>query len=167
MSSPDEYKERILSYIQGKDPLAVQRRTPELLTQLVEGKHETDFQERPETGKWSVTELLAHLADAEIAASWRYRQMIEHNGGPLSPYDQQLWNTLGSNASRNSADSLQLFRLLRENNLRMFDQLTDEQWNSHGIHAERGEMSVRDLMQQLAGHDLNHMEQIRNILTTL
>src|ERR1035438_3957195 len=101
------------------------------------------------------------------AASWRYRQMIEHNGGPLSPYDQQLWNTLGSNASRNSADSLQLFRLLRENNLHMFDQLTDEQWNSHGIHAERGEMSVRDLMQQLAGHDLNHMEQIRNILTTL
>jgi exoribonuclease II len=156
-----------MSYVEGKDPIAVQRRTPELLAQLIEGQHETNLQERPETGKWSVAELLAHLADAEIAASWRYRQMIEHNGGPLQPYDQELWNALGSNASRNAVDSLQLFRLLREGNVRVFEKLTDEEWGCHGIHAERGEMSVRDLMQQLAGHDLNHVEQIRNILTTL
>ena len=167
MSSPDEYKARILSYVWGKDPIAVQRQTPELLAQLIEGMPETKLQKRPEPNKWSVAELLAHLADAEIGSSWRYRQMIEHNGCPLSPYDQQLWNTLGRNASRRPADSLQLFRLLREANLHMFEQLTEEQWGRHGIHAERGEMSVRDLMQQIAGHDLNHMEQIRSILTVL
>jgi hypothetical protein len=128
---------------------------------------ETKLQKRPETGKWSVTELLAHLADAEIGASWRYRQMIEHNGGPLPSYDQELWNTLGNYGSRNSADSLQLFRLLRENNLHMFQQLTDEQWGRQGIHAERGEMTVRNLNEQIAGHDLNHLEQIRDILTVL
>lgn len=167
MSSPDEYKARILSHIQGKDPIAVQRQTPELLAQLINGMPEVKLQKRPEADKWSVAELLAHLADSEICASWRYRQMIEHNGGPLSPYDQELWNTLGSNSSRNPFDSLQLFRLLRDGNLRMFGHFTDEQWGHHGVHAERGNMSVRDLMQQIAGHDLNHMEQIRNILTVL
>jgi exoribonuclease II len=167
MATQHEYKARIVSFIEGKDPIVVQRRTPELLAQLIEGRHETDLQERPETGKWSVAELLAHLADAEICASWRYRQMIEHNGGALSPYDQDLWNMLGSNTSRNAVDSLQLFRLLREGNVRVFEKLTDEEWGRHGIHAERGEMSVRDLMQQIAGHDLNHVKQIRNILAVL
>ena len=167
MATQAEYAARILSFIQGKDPIAVQRHTPEAIAQLVAGAPEDALTKRPGTGKWSVAELLAHLADAEISASWRYRQMIEHNGGPLSPYDQELWNTLGDNSSRNPADSLLLFRLLREENVRMFERLTEEQWTSRGLHAERGEMTVRDLMRQIAGHDLNHVEQIRNILTVL
>jgi hypothetical protein len=165
MSSPVEYKERILSYIQNKDSLAVQRETPGLLAELTAGKPENNLRMRPAPDRWSVTELLAHLADAEIGASWRYRQMLEHNGCALSPYDQELWNSLGEYASRKPGESLQLFRLLRQDNLRMFAKLTPEQWQRHGVHAERGEMTVRDLMEQIAGHDLNHLEQIRKILT--
>jgi len=164
MSTPAQYKARILSYVEGKDPVAGQSETIRSLAQLLQAAPENKLRERPAPEKWSVTELLAHLADAEIGASWRYRQMIEHNGCPLSPYDQDLWNKLGNYASRQPADSWQLFRLLREANLRMFAQLTPEQWRCHGMHAERGEMSVRDLALQIAGHDLNHVEQIRKIL---
>jgi uncharacterized damage-inducible protein DinB len=154
-----------MSYVQGKDSLAVQRQTPQELARLIEGVPEARLQQRPDPARWSVAELLAHLADAEIGSSWRYRQMIEHNGGPLSPFDQELWNELGNPGTRRPSESLELFRLLRESNLRMFDRLTPEQWERYGIHAERGRMSVRDLMQQIAGHDLNHLEQIRKILT--
>lgn len=164
MATAAEYKARILSYVEGKDPIAVQRGTLDSLAQLLEGVPESKLRERPAADKWSVAELLAHLADAEIGASWRYRQMIEHNGCPLAPYDQDLWNELGNYASRPPADALQLFRLLREANLRMFEQLTPEQWQCHGIHAERGEMTVRDLALQIAGHDLNHLEQVRQIV---
>lgn len=167
MATQAEYTARILSYLQGKDPIAVQRHTPEAIAQLISGAPEDALTKRPAADKWSVAELLAHLADAEISASWRYRQMIEHNGGPLSPYDQELWNTLGDNSSRSAADSLLLFRLLREGNVRMFERLSEAQWTSRGIHAERGEMTLRDLMKQIAGHDLNHVEQMRNILTVL
>ena len=164
MATPAEYKARILSFVEGKDPLEVQRQTPELLAQLVAGAAQNKLYERPEASKWSVGELVAHLADAEIGCSWRYRQMIEHNGSALVPYDQELWNTLGSYGSRRLSESLPLFRLLRENNLRMLDSLAAEQWERYGMHAERGRMSVRDLVQQIAGHDLNHVEQIRKIL---
>jgi hypothetical protein len=164
MASPAEYKARILSFVKDKDPIAVQRQTPVSLAELVRDIPESKLQERPGPDKWSVTELLAHLAEAEMGCSWRYRQMIEHNGSALTPYDQQLWNTLGNYASRPSADSLQLFRLLREANLRMFEKLTPQQWQNYGVHAERGQMTVHDLMQQIAGHDLNHVEQIRAIL---
>jgi hypothetical protein len=164
VSTIAEYKARIMSYVEGKDPIAVQCETPRILAQLIEGVSESKLQQRPEPTKWSVAELFAHLADAEIGCSWRYRQMIEHNGCPLSPYDQELWNALGDYASQRPSDSLQLFRLLRENNLRMLDRLTAEQWDRHGMHAERGKMTVRDLVQQIAGHDLNHVEQVRKIL---
>lgn len=164
METVAEYKARITSYVQGKDPMAVQRETPPALAQLIRGVAESKLQQRPEAAKWSVAEVLAHLADAEIGASWRYRQMIEYNGCPLSPYDQELWNQLGDYSSSRAADSLQLFRLLRESNLRMFDRLTPEQWERYGMHAERGKMSVRDLALQIAGHDLNHLEQVRKIL---
>jgi hypothetical protein len=165
MSTHADYTARILSYVQGKDPIAVQRQTPELIAQLIEGKPNQALVTRPGADKWSVAELLAHLADSEIGASWRYRQMIEHSGGNLPAYDQELWNVLGKNSSRNPAQSLQLFRLLRAGNVGMFERLSDEQWQNYGVHAERGKMSVRDLMQQVAGHDLNHADQIRSILT--
>src|SRR5271157_3740073 len=83
MSTFAEYKARILSYVEGKDPLQVQRKTPEVLADLVVSVPEKKLYERPSPDKWSVAELLAHFADAEIVGTWRYRQMIEHDGCPL------------------------------------------------------------------------------------
>ncbi len=164
MATAAEYKARILSYVEGKDPVAVQRETPDALAELIRGVPDQKLRTRPAADKWSVAELLAHFAEAEIGASWRYRQMIEHNGAPLPSYDQDLWYTLGDYASRDPQKSLQLFTLLRQENLTMFDRLTEEQWKRYGVHSERGEMSVRDLAQQIAGHDVNHLMQMRGIL---
>ena len=160
----DAYKARLLSYVEGKDPLAVQRQAGQILTQLAEGVPDSKLRERPAPDKWSVAELLAHFAEGEIAISWRYRQMLERDGVVLSGYDQELWHRLGDYASRKPEESLQLFRLLREANLRLLDKLTEEQWLRHGNHTERGRMTVRDMVRQVAGHDLNHLEQVRRAL---
>jgi uncharacterized damage-inducible protein DinB len=161
MESPDQYKARILALVENKDSLTVQRETADQLARLIAGIPPEELRRRPTPGKWSVAEILAHLSETEIGSSWRYRQMIEHDGAALSSYDQDLWETLGEYSSRDAGESLQLFRLLRESNLRMLDRLSPEQWQCHGIHAERGRMSVADLARQVAGHDINHIEQIR------
>ncbi len=161
MESPEQYKARILALVEDKDSLTVQRETAGLLAQLIAGIPPEKLRQRPAPDKWSVAEILAHLSETEIGSSWRYRQMIEHDGAALSSYDQDLWETLGEYSSRDAGQSLQLFRFLREANLRMLDRLSPEQWQRHGIHAERGRMSVADLVRQVAGHDLNHVEQIR------
>ncbi len=164
MATAADYKARILSYVEGKDPIEVQRATPELLAQAIKGASDNKLRTRPAPGKWSVSELLAHFAEAEMGAFWRYRQMIEHNGCPLPSFDQELWSTLGDYPSQDPKESLQLFTLLRQANLGMFGRLTPEQWKRHGLHSERGEMTVRDLALQIAGHDVNHLTQIRAIL---
>jgi uncharacterized damage-inducible protein DinB len=164
METHQQYKTRIQGLVTGKDPIAVQRQTPSQLAALISDVRAEKLNTRPAPNAWSVTEILAHMSEAEITASWRYRQMLEHDGCPLAPYGQELWAELGGYTHRDPADSLQLFRLLRQSNLQMLDKLTPEQWLRHGMHAERGEMTVKELALQIAGHDINHVAQIEAIV---
>jgi len=164
MESQEQYKARILALVEGKDSRTVQRETVNDLARLIAGLPQERLNQRPAPDKWSVAEILAHLSETEIVSSWRYRQMIEHDGSALPSYDQDLWEALGEYSSRDAEKSLQTFRSLREANLRMFDRLSPEQWQCHGIHAERGRMTVADLVRQVAGHDVNHVEQIRKAI---
>jgi hypothetical protein len=162
--TPEQYKARILSLMEGKDAIAVQRETAARLAKLVGGASREQLVKRPAADRWSVAEVLAHLAEAEVSCFSRYRQMIEHNGAKIIPFDQDLWYKLGDYSKRDPQESLQLFRLMRDTNLRLFDQLTPEQWQLGGVHAERGPMTITDLARQIAGHDINHIAQVEKMV---
>ncbi len=159
-----QYKARIVGLMEGKDPVDVQRQTASELERLVSGVSSEQLRKRSTPEKWSPAEVLAHLAEAEITSTWRYRQMLEHDGCSLPGFGQELWAKLGSYPNRDPQESLQLFRLLRQTNLQMFDMLSPEEWKRHGVHTERGEMTVRDLAVQIAGHDINHVAQLKAAL---
>ncbi len=160
-----QYAARIASYVEGKDSLSIQHQSYQTLARLVEGVPEEALVGQCSPGKWSVREILAHLAEAEIVSTWRYRQMIEQNGVALTAFDQDEWARLGDFGATDVRESLEIFRLLRQNNLRMFARLTHEEWQRFGRHSERGKMTLEDLVRQMAGHDLNHIQQVRQILT--
>jgi uncharacterized damage-inducible protein DinB len=162
-----QYTARIAGYIQGKDPMAVLSQSAETLAHLIKDVPEEALIRERGPGKWSVREILAHLAEAEVVSVWRYRQMIEKSGTPLASFDQDEWARLGDYAATDPRESLELFRMLREKNLLMFARLTREEWLRYGVHSERGKMTVEDLAQQLAGHDLNHIEQVREIVRSV
>ena len=71
--TPQQYIERILGFIDGKDPLRVQRETPKKLQTLIKPLSKKQLTQRPEPGKWSIAEILAHLADAELGRRLRRR----------------------------------------------------------------------------------------------
>jgi uncharacterized damage-inducible protein DinB len=160
----EQYKKRFETYVAGKDPIAMQREAPKTLARLIAGASEGQLGQRPAAGKWSVTEILAHLVEDELSSTWRYRQMLEHSGLDLRGFDQNLWAEVGDYGSWSAQEALTMFRLLREANLRMFDRLTEEQWQSYGVHVERGKLTIRSLCSHMAAHDINHIEQIRRIL---
>lgn len=159
-----DYLARIRELASGGDPLQTQAQTAGILADLIAGVSNARLIERPAPGKWSVAEILAHLAEDEIATAWRYRQMVEHSGIELAGFDQDLWAKTGNYAGRDPHESLALFRLLRGVDLEFLGGLSAEQWNCFGIHAERGRITVMDLATHMAGHDSNHLEQIRKIL---
>jgi hypothetical protein len=147
-----------------QDPIEAQRESPRILAALIDGAPDAVLRRRPAPGKWAVGAIIAHMAEDELVSSWRYRQMLERSGATLAGFDQDEWARLGAYESWAPTEALEMFRLLREANLRMFAGLTEEQWQRWGIHEERGRITVRDLARHMAGHDANHIGQIRKLL---
>jgi uncharacterized damage-inducible protein DinB len=159
-----EYTNRLLSYADGKDPLRLQRAAPKKLAQLIKGKTKKQLMRRPAQDKWSIAEITAHLADAELAISWRIRQVLSNNAISIQAYDQDLWAKTFGYARRDPRQSVARFTSLREANLTLLKSVPRKLWDNYGIHQERGNESVSHVVRMVAGHDINHLRQVEAIL---
>ena len=159
-----QYTQRILAHTQDQDPLKVQAATPKRLDRLVKGVTTAKLRKRPAPEKWSVAEILAHLADVEIVIGWRMRSILGAPGTEVQAYDQNAWNASLHYDKRDPRKDLIQQRVLREANLAMLKTLTPEQWKQFGTHSERGQESIERIVQMVAGHDLNHIQQIEQIV---
>lgn len=159
-----EYTQRLLSYGNGKDPIRLQQAAPAKLASLIKGKTKKQLVRRPQADKWSVAEIMAHLADAEVAIAWRIRQILSNNAVSIQAYDQDRWATTFDYASRDPRQSLANFRALRDANLLLLKSVPRKLWDNYGIHQERGNESVSHIVRMVAGHDINHLRQIEAIL---
>lgn len=162
-----QYIGRILGYVEGQDAIKVQRTTAAKLKKLTQGLTPTQLKRKPERGKWSIAEIIAHLADAEIVASWRMRSVIGENGITIQPFDQDRWASAFQYSKRDPKQSLEVFRVLRENNLAMLKEIPQETWDNYGMHLERGKETVAHLTRMFAGHDSNHVLQVERIAAQL
>ena len=161
--TPQQYIARMLGLIGGKDPLKVQQSTAKKLAAAIKGLDKKKLNKRPAADKWSITEILAHLADAEIVGSWRMRLVLAQNGAPLHAFDQDAWASTFSYHKSDARRSLDTFRMLRENNLAMLKRLPKELWENYGQHSERGQEKISHIVRMFAGHDLNHLDQVEQI----
>src|SRR5215510_8077411 len=91
-----QYTQRMLGYLDGKEPLAVQAATAEKLEQLIAGAPVARLRQRPAPAKWSVNDIIAHLADGEIVGGFRLRLILGAPGTPIVAYDQDAWVTTGA-----------------------------------------------------------------------
>jgi hypothetical protein len=162
--TPQQYTERVLSYVEAKKPIAVQAATAEKLERLIEDVPASELRKRSAADKWSVSEIVAHLADAEIVTGFRMRMILGAPGAPIAAYDQDAWVTSGHYEKRDPRKSVEQFRMLREANLALLESLTPEQWKHYGMHSERGEETIELMVRIAAGHDINHLQQIERIL---
>ena len=156
-----QYTARILGLVAGKDAFAVQTATLKALPALVDGRSAARLRRPPAPGRWSVGQIVAHLADAEVVHAYRLRMILSRNRTDIQAYDQNLWAETGQYANVRLADALELFLTLRRANLRLVRRLTPAERRRYGVHQERGRESIDRLEQMYAGHDLNHLAQIR------
>lgn len=162
-----QYIGRILGHVEGQDALKVQKATAGKLKKLTRGLSPKQLRWQPEPGKWSIAQILAHLADVEVVASWRMRSIIGSNGITIQPFDQDVWASIFRYANADAKRSIETFRTLRENNLAMLQSVPQETWENYGMHLERGKESIAHLTRMFAGHDTNHVVQIETIVTAL
>jgi hypothetical protein len=142
----------------------VQAATAKKLDRLIKGVSTAKLRKRPAPDQWSVSEIIAHLADGEIVGGFRVRLILGSPGVPIVAYDQDKWVTSGHYEKRDPRKSVEQFRVLREANLALLESLNPEQWKHCGLHSERGQESIEKIVRMFAGHDLNHLQQIEEIL---
>jgi hypothetical protein len=162
--TPQEYIQRIMGILGGQKPLKIQAETPKKLGRLIQRASSVKLRKKPAPGKWSAAEILAHLADCEIVTGWRMRQILGAPGTPIQAFDQDAWAAAGHYEKRDARKSLEQFRVAREGNLSLLKSITPEQWKHHGMHAERGVETVEQIVAMMAGHDLNHLGQVEQIV---
>ena len=163
--TPQEYTQRILSYVAGKDGVRTQAATAAKLARLMRGLSRRQLGRRPARERWSIAEILAHLAEAEMVVGWRLRQALTKSGGPVQAFDQDDWARVGRYGKRDPAQSLALFRAARACNLTLLKGLSTAEWECYHLHEERGKETVAHTVRLIAGHDINHLAQIQRIRT--
>jgi hypothetical protein len=162
--TPQQYTERMLSYLQGVEPMKVLASSPGKLSKLLKGVARRKLSKRPEPDKWSVTEILAHLADTEMVVGFRMRLILGASGTTVQAFDQDVWSGFSQYRKQDPKLSFEAYRIQRERNIRLLRSIPKEMWDNYGMHTERGKETITRLTEMVAGHDINHLRQIDRIL---
>ncbi len=149
------------SQLGNQDPLQVLSRTAPELARISQTLGSARINQPPAPGKWSPREVLIHLADAELAFGFRYRQALGEDNHTVQPFDQDLWAK--SYSAYDAKQALETFSALRNWNLTLIRSLTAEQMSKPVIHPERGKMVFKTLIETAAGHDVHHLRQLEAI----
>lgn len=165
--SPEEraaYAGAVLDLLGEDEPLAVLRATPSRLADAVAGVPPQVLRTPEADGRWSVAQVLQHLADSDLVWSWRLRVILAQDRPPITGYDQDLWAERLHYADADPQEALELFRVVRAANVRVVARATPDELRRTGVHSERGEESLELLCRLYAGHDRLHLNQVARIL---
>ena len=160
----EQYMARITGYVAGKDHLSVLQSTANTLAGLVKNAQADKLTERPVPDKWSIAEILAHLAESEIVLAYRLRLVLSASGTVIQAFDQNVWHDNAGYLNQDPTEALTLFEALRSSNVALLKSLSKDQWNNYGMHQERGKETVARIVEMFAGHDVNHTMQIEGIV---
>ena len=153
------------SYLNGQDPIPVLTTTAERLHALTTGLTGAQITAHPAPGKWSICEIVSHLADCEIVFSFRLRQTLATAPGEthaiIQPFDQNLWAE--RYAAYNLDSALALFQAARHWNLLFLTTVSQDDRHRPTTHPERGTMTLWTIVETMAGHDINHLGQIERL----
>jgi uncharacterized damage-inducible protein DinB len=148
--------------LEGRDPVAVLAATPAQLASLLDGLTPEQIERRPAPNKWCVREVVAHLADCEIAWSWRLRQTLAEDNPQLQPFDQDHWAKAYASYTLDQAHAT--WKALRAWNVALLSALTEDQKHRPATHAKFGQITLWTIAAIAAGHDLHHLRGWRQLL---
>ena len=159
-----EYTARMLGLAAGHDPMKVLAATPAKLRRLINAAPRRALTRSPAPGKWSLAQIVAHLADTEIVFAYRLRMILSRDGTEIQAFDQEKWAEVVQYDRVNMEDALAVFAAVRRTNLALVKRITPAQRKQFGMHQERGKETVEHLGRMNAGHDLNHLGQLERIV---
>lgn len=149
-----------------RDPVAVLRETPRRVSDLLRTMTAEQIERKPAAGKWSVREVICHLADCEIAWAWRMRLIYGSDNPLLQPFDQDAWARAYHGDGYTTSVASAAWGALRQWNLALIGSVAEHQRYRTGKHPEMGEVTFWNVVEIAAGHDLHHLRAVEKVAAT-
>ena len=119
---------------------------------------------KPAENKWSIHEVMTHLADTEIQSHVRMRTILANKEAIMIYFDEMDWSVILEYTKVDLKESLDVIKLMRSVNYNLLSRLSPDQFNKSGIHSVRGETSLKELVGFYVQHVNEHLDQIiRNL----
>jgi hypothetical protein len=147
-----------------KRHLDAAEKSPKEIAASVSGLPDKILRYKPSPEKWSILEILAHLADVEILYAYRMRQMLADKKPVIAPIDQDDWaRNLGYMESV-PAELVALYGLNRHHNLRLLRRLKPGDLEKSAFHPEyKKDVTLAEMVERMGGHGANHLQQIERL----
>ena len=140
---------------------------PERLLRLVRGLTKPQLLKRPAPGKWSIQEIVCHLADAEVANAWRYRKVLAEDEFALTTWNQDRWAAAHNYRRQDLRQALEQLRTLRARNLALMKLVERKAWSRTAMHPTLGPVSAAQIFTHQVHHGASHLAQIERIRNNL
>jgi uncharacterized damage-inducible protein DinB len=154
MSKENPYGE----YLGDQEPLKVLSLTARRIEAILEDLGSVRVDEPPAPGKWSAREIVCHLADCELVFAFRLRQTLSEDHHVIQPFDQEKW--AAKYTGYDAREALTAFHAVRNWDLAFIRSLAPEEHAKPVLHPERGTMTFQNIVETMAGHDINHLRQL-------
>ena len=151
-------------FLDGKPAIDVISKTPGSLQALVMKADAARLTRPPAPGKWSVREILSHLADCELVFGFRLRQTAAEDNPMIQPFDQDKWAPTYS--KMDTTQALSTFSALRDWNVAFIRAAGPAVLQRKTTHPERGAMTFQTILDTMGGHDINHLKQVEGLLAS-
>ncbi|HYL61827.1 MAG TPA: DinB family protein [Candidatus Methylomirabilis sp.] len=149
------YYEKYIALVPGNDPVKALETQRARTVQLFAGRSERDGNFRYAPDKWTVKDVLGHLADTERIFTYRAMRIARADRTPIEGFEQDDYVRSGGFNERTLASLVDEFASVRSATVALFRSLNNDAWLRRGV-ANKNEVSVRALAFITAGHELHH-----------
>lgn len=149
--------------LEGRDPAAVMRETPGRLADVLRPLSNQQIEHKPGPEKWSIREILCHLADCEIAWAWRLRLIYGADNPTLQPFEQDPWARAYDGVGYTTSAARATWSAARQWNLALIEGLSDDEKRRPATHPDLGAISLWTVAEIVAGHDLHHLTSLEKV----
>lgn len=131
-----------------------------VVAEAITGVSDAELDFSPGEGKWTIRQIVHHLADSEMTSAIRLRLLVASDTPAIVGYDQDAF-AKQLYYDRPTAPSLDAFRAARETTGEILDRMSEADWQREGTHSEIGRYTVERWLEIYAQHAHGHADQIR------
>ena len=116
---------------------------------------------KPSPERWSIHEIVVHLADSEANSYVRCRRLIAEPGQSVMAYDENRWAEYLRYHDQSTQEALELFKWLRLESYRLIRPLPEPVWSNSVFHPEHGNYTLDDWLVIYERHVREHVRQMQ------